>query len=797
MNKLATLLLFGVSTTALAGSPYYSPLPYDSLSSWKEASKLGKVGKIELDGTVDIPLYASTSMAPELLTYVSTSKEEKGTLFSLAPASSMIIVTEGFAADNELDIKEANKRLIPVPDDYRTGGEIKYVKIPELHVGDLVLKNVTAFVSSSDSKFAIAGNVQQKKASIGLAALDVSYAILESEGVLRVTEKNNGPALSEALNGTTIPYEEMPWRIGRIGPRSLNGKNDSIMPAVSLVVPASFNGPQTIPTLLSFHATGNELDSYYPQQGSPSMYVTDIRLDWMTPSIEGLTFPSSYVARVGLHQVEEESYPLAMIGSDVLSHYDVAVDKSTQTITFAPNTDRIRLSSFTKELDEATSNLEEQANEEGDDSSTDETETAINVSGLKKLIAVLEKGPNLEETLPHYEVLLADEEEKTDCALWMSYGHVQRQLGNLESSLSAYQESSRLYHSWWDIDLHQRMDINNAQGKMKDNQQEAAKERSSEQPINSVADGWYISQPESCYTADGYLAYTQMLLGKYDAVEPLYRENLDLDSNLARALGNTALLSNNTILAHEAYRQAIRLEDGRDDRRLNRIGLALVYSDQGKWSQADQLFQEAMELEYGSTQDILTTQLWLDQKRHFDGGEASLQAISDWIDSHPNDLVAHIAQIREYSLQLQDVGQALMKEQENSTDVADPTMQPTEEQVEIEQADSSLRQQQQTLQQGLDAALQKTDKAFSQLDKYTQQYAVQVVLLRAMYLAYNNEPENAQDLIDGLSNQNRSEVHLVSANIHALQGKQDQAVQALQRAVQYNPSHPGYALFLK
>ena len=57
--------------------------------------------------------------------------------------------------------------------------------------------------------------------------------------------------------------------------------------------------------------------------------------------------------------------------------------------------------------------------------------------------------------------------------------------------------------------------------------------------------------------------------------------------------------------------------------------------------------------------------------------------------------------------------------------------------------------------------------------------------------------DNAQDLIDDLRNQNLSEVHLVSANIHALQGKQDQAVQALQRAVQYNPSHPGYALFLK
>ena len=123
--------------------------------------------------------------------------------------------------------------------------------------------------------------------------------------------------------------------------------------------------------------------------------------------------------------------------------------------------------------------------------------------------------------------------------LWLNYGHAHRKLGNLDEAHKAYSESSRLYHSWWDIDLGRRMDINNAQSDMEEEEIDAAKERSQGATINSIEDGWYISQPESCYRADGWVASVDLLKGNHGAVESNYRNNLDLDSMLA-ALGNSS-----------------------------------------------------------------------------------------------------------------------------------------------------------------------------------------------------------------------------------------------------------------
>ena len=77
-------------------------------------------------------------------------KVTEATLLRLIPDSSVIVVTEDFAKRNELDIKVTNKRLIPVPDDFKVGGEIKYVTIPSINVGDLVLNDVTALISGSE-----------------------------------------------------------------------------------------------------------------------------------------------------------------------------------------------------------------------------------------------------------------------------------------------------------------------------------------------------------------------------------------------------------------------------------------------------------------------------------------------------------------------------------------------------------------------------------------------------------------------------------------------------------------------
>ena len=150
------------------------------------------------------------------------------------------------------------------------------------------------------------------------------------------------------------------------------------------------------------------------------------------------------------------------------------------------------------------------------------------------------------------------------------------------------------------------MDINNAQSDMEEEEIDAAKERSKDADVNSVEDGWYLSQPEGCYRADGWVAAVDMLNGNHDAVEQNYRNNLDLDAMLAMTFGNSALQQGNTELAHEAYRQAIKLEANLGERALNRHGLALIYADQGKWEQANDLFQESMQYD----DHLISAMMW-------------------------------------------------------------------------------------------------------------------------------------------------------------------------------------------
>ena len=266
--------------------------------------------------------------------------------------------------------------------------------------------------------------------------------------------------------------------------------------------------------------------------------------------------------------------PLVESGS-VLVGYDIVVDKTSQTIGMVEHDGVSFTPYYPILLEEAYKELEPEETEVADLSQPTMAKS-LNVDGVKALIGALETGGSYSESLEQYAQLLDDDEEKTDCAIWLNYGHAHRKLGNLDEAHKAYSESSRLYHSWWDIDLGRRMDINNAQAKMEEEDIDAAKERSQGATINSIEDGWYISQPESCYRADGWVASVDLLKGNHDAVESNYRENLDLDSMLAVALGNSALIQGNTELAHEAFRQGLNSRMVLVNAEL-RHALALVY----------------------------------------------------------------------------------------------------------------------------------------------------------------------------------------------------------------------------
>ena len=103
MSLITALTLAGFSTLAHAESPLINPVSLSGFSEWNLSDKAGSVGSVEIDGSVEVTLYTNAAGAPTLKTFIttdSTEKGDRGDLAQLVPGSSLIVVTEDFAKQN-------------------------------------------------------------------------------------------------------------------------------------------------------------------------------------------------------------------------------------------------------------------------------------------------------------------------------------------------------------------------------------------------------------------------------------------------------------------------------------------------------------------------------------------------------------------------------------------------------------------------------------------------------------------------------------------------------------------------
>ncbi len=792
MSLLTTLILTGFSSVAHAGSPYINPVSLTDFQEWNLVDKTGSVGSISMEGPVEVPLYADKMGTPTLKTFVTTDKTEegeRGDLFELLPETSLIVVSEAFAKANELNINVTNKRLIPVPDDFKVGGEIKYVTIPSLNVGGMVLNDVTALISGSENK--LTSGLTYPHMVIGLGALPTSYAVLHSKGIIKFSD--DGAGLMKEVGATGVPYQSQTTMVGTIGKKTISGANKTLLTADQLIVDVDFNG-QTVPTALEFYGDRSTLDSYVDTKSDIFKHSYDTRLDWLTPKIGDVELHSTFVGRQVLQPYSDALMPVARIGHGVLLGYDIVVDKTSQTVGMVEHEGFEFSNYYTIHLEEARKALEpkessEETDESGEDN-TEEAEESLNVAGINGLISALETGGAFSEALEQYELLIADNDEKTDCQLWLNYGHANRKLGNVDAAQKAYTESARLYHSWWDIELGRRMDINKAQEGMDEEETEAAKAKSEGADLNSVEDGWYISQPEACYRADGWVAFTDLLSDNHDAIEKNYRDNLDLDARLAQAFGHSALSQGKTELAHEAYRQAVKLENGWQERSANRVNLALVYADQGKWDQASELFQESLEL----NDSALNAILWFDNAVAQSDADSALKMIQNWAAGHPNKASAIIVELRHHQQTLTSLQTELAELQPNAED----TDEAAEVSPENAERITELTAQIETTNQHLTTASNAFAAWTAHADRWyasNQQYAK---AMKVLGYTYSGQLDKAGAELDAVKGKVGliSSLSFAAANYYAVAGKTEEANQALKQATILAPYAAGLAMTL-
>ena len=94
----------------------------------------------------------------------------------------------------------------------------------------------------------------------------------------------------------------------------------------------------------------------------------------------------------------------------------------------------IYLEDARKELEAKEEDADSEETETTEDNGEESSEDSLNVAGINGLIGALETGAAYTEALEQYALLIADEDEKTDCQLWLNYGHAQRKVGNLEEA---------------------------------------------------------------------------------------------------------------------------------------------------------------------------------------------------------------------------------------------------------------------------------------------------------------------------------------------------------------------------
>jgi len=332
------------------------------------------------------------------------------------------------------------------------------------------------------------------------------------------------------------------------------------------------------------------------------------------------------------------------------------------------------------------------------------------------------------------------------------------------------------------------MDINNAQSDMEEEEIDAAKERSKDAAVNSVEDGWYISQPEGCYRADGLVAAIDLLNGNHEAVEQNYRNNLDLDAMLAMTYGNSALQQGKTELAHEAYRQAIKLEANPGERALNRHGLALIYADQGKWEQANALFQESMEFE----DNLIFAMMWLNNAIAQSDAQTGIALLQEWSAKNPTHLSSRLAELQYWSTEVDTLNaelnptpaESVEGEEESKEDA--PAVEPTEEEIAAKaDKEASLAAATASLEAAKTSVLNWLELA----DRTLFQHPLICEGRKALAYSYLGEFDKAEAILDTTKDyvSTDSALSFAAANYYALTGQSEKSAESMEQFVRLMP----------
>ena len=591
----------------------------------------GTIGSAELAGDrVDVPLLHGPfgSSNP----YVQVSIGDDQYLMALTTSAGGVWVSERVAREQELKVTAGNRRLINLhgkKGKFGLGGEAKNAPLASMQIGGLTLTDVNVATQERDTD--VQDQAQggkswtttrefgtQTDGYIGLDALPagISWAVLPSEGI--VSFAVDGSSL--IADGTTVAVERKPSAVVQFGTKAERIYVPSHVVVPGFTVRGELNGesidlemPASVE--LSWGGSAAVWPGKLPSKGDIRHQRLDVTLASPEILLGSVQFPTTTVAEFTSIDGLEELNGLT-IGSDVLSKYDVAMDREAGTLTLKQADTVKRSDPLGFMIDQAEQAVAQpEADEEGAESSesTDAPKVPGSAEDWSRLLDLHRANGDHDAALG--AAINAVSLDERDCSDWSRLGRSHLEVGDIGAAIQAYEKASGIYHAWYDLPLEDRKTIKEELDELDAEEKEAHEH--------------HVAVP-SCHRADAALARLTFAAGDLMTVEKLYRERLDLDDDLALVAGTALVARGEYANAHEPLRQAMKM--GRGAQSTTRLALAAAYNGQGNWESASKLFERVIETD----QTIQTIIFYLDAVRQTQGDEAAMKAANSLIDAYPD-----------------------------------------------------------------------------------------------------------------------------------------------------------------
>lgn len=578
---------------------------------------------VSLAGVKEVPLYRTSagggfSSVPLVLVEVG---EGRKALFSLTWGDDEISISQGLADELKLKVKDSNRKLVNIQGkDHRSkyDDERKHAQLPSLKLGELELGDATVAVKekiSGPKGYTVEG-------SLGLASLpdQLAWAVLPSQGVLRIGPAASGADLVSALGGEVTDFRHTESYRTKVKVRSY--KVDDFEPPQHYLVHGQVGASMGDIALSSDNECS--VNSTLVPADAPRRMKGDRTYVWLPVTLGTTSVGAGWFSVTTWPETVTPADNEASLCHGLTSDLDIAVDPVNKKLAFKavtedarPPVDAVLLAEAQKPPPAPAEPPKAEAPKEGEAAPAPEKK---DVGPNKKQAAIQAGMGDASGAIANWTAVT--EAEPRVCSGWQSLGAALLEADRPTDAIVALEKASGLYHAWWDLPREERLEIAKANKKLEPAELEAAEK---------------IEQPSTCYTADGQLARARLAADQLEDVGALYRERLDLDPVLAIVAGNAALRLGESKAALEPYRQAIVREPVDRPSDLARLGVALA--SRGNWTQAEPMFRRALEID---PYNAMTAALWGEAMVAALGPQAAQAAAADWARANPDSAAAHL-----------------------------------------------------------------------------------------------------------------------------------------------------------